>query len=239
MPLKVSEKPCIEMRTLARQNSTTSSNEMYTSCMTHLPTSPCAKGHNSYSSYKDTPFRKNIYINPLGESQSFTSLPSKICASSNTKSASRNICDFDQSRGKQADCDSDDVFSGQIVHNMECYKKGKWQRFNSQPPLQGECRYQGNDHAQVLDVQAVERAHGGSLKRHRSENSRERHLHFGDVMERTFSSTDNIHDMQVIPKPKLKFQKAVSLASKLHGSPSTGRKLANYHLIVNPKSGMN
>ncbi|XP_052257253.1 potassium voltage-gated channel protein Shab-like isoform X4 [Dreissena polymorpha] len=111
---------------------------------------------------------------------------------------------------------------------------------SSQPELnasiQGGGRYPSNGSSD-LACKTGERPQGGSLKRHRSENSNERHLHFGDVIERTFSSTDNIRDMQALPKTKLKFRKAVSLASKLHGSPSTGRKLANYHLIANPKSG--
>lgn len=187
----------------------------------------------------DTPLKNNIYVNPLGESHSFTSLPSNNIA--NTKSASSRDVDFDRNKVRQSEnankCDCDEVFSGQFVHNADLNKKAKWQRFNSQPPLQDDGRYQGNVQAIELRGQVGER--GGSLKRHMSENSHERHLHFGEVMERTFSSTDNIRDMQAIPKPKLKFQKAVSLASKLHGSPSTGRKLANYHLIVNPKSGMN
>ena len=207
--------------------------------MTHLPTSPSVKGHNLHNSVLDTPLKNNIYVNPLGESQSFTSLPSSNFASANNKSASIKILDSDNKNIKQSEnvkCDSDDVFSKEIVHNVDLNKRAKWQRFNSQPPLQGEGRCHDNVHAVTIKAQTSER--GGSLKRHRSENSHERHLHFGDVMERTFSSTDNIRDMQGIPKPKLKFQKAVSLASKLHGSPSTGRKLANYHLIINPKSGM-
>lgn len=189
----------------------------------------------------DTPLKNNIYVNPLEDSHSFTSLPSNNFASANTKSASNKSFDSDSKTSKSENvnkCDSDEVFSGNSIHNVDFTKTAKWQRFNSQPPLQGEGRYQGNVHAITIGGQAGERGHGGSLKRHRSENSHERHLHFGEVLERTFSSTDNIRDMQAVPKPKLKFQKAVSLASKLHGSPSTGRKLANYHLIINPKSGM-
>ncbi|XP_060572245.1 uncharacterized protein LOC132730353 isoform X3 [Ruditapes philippinarum] len=237
-PYGVTEKPCIELKALARQYSTTSSSDTYTSCMTHLPTSPSVKGHNLHNSVLDTPLKNNIYVNPLGESHSFTSLPSSNLASANNKSASIKVFDLDNKTFKQCEndkCDSDDVFSKETIHNVDLSRRAKWQRFNSQPPLQGEGRCHDNVHAVTIKAQTSER--GGSLKRHRSETSHERHLHFGDVMERTFSSTDNIRDMQAIPKSKLKFQKAVSLASKLHGSPSTGRKLANYHLIINPKSG--
>ncbi|WAR22716.1 KCNAB-like protein, partial [Mya arenaria] len=230
--------PCIELRPLARQYSTASSSDTYSSCMTQLPTSPRNKGrpwHNNVDAHQ----RNNIYVNPLGDSHSFTSLPSTI---SNTNSASKNtnLDNFDHKTrplnfGIAHVGDFEEVFSDNNIAKVRKAeeRRANWHRVNSQPPLQGNGRYKGNG---SHDLEPGGRAHGGSLKRHRSETSPQRHLHFGEVIERTYSSTDNIHDMQALPKPKIKFRKAVSLASKLHGSPSTGRKLANYHLIANPKS---
>ena len=232
-------RPCIELKHLARQYSTTSSNDTYTSCMTHIPTSPSKRGHNSQSQM-DSTLRNNLYVNPLGDSRSFSSLPCNNFVNLNSASIHGNNVDLvsgknDKSFDKSGD--DDNVFSGQIVQNLDSGITARWQRFNSSPPLQGEQLHRGNGNDAIQSCQSSARSHGGSLKRHRSETSHERHLHFGEVMERTFSSTDNIHDMQGFPKPKFKFRKAVSLAGKLHGSPSTGRKLANYHLITNPKSG--
>ena len=198
--------------------------------MTHLTTSPNIKGCNLQNSV-DTQLRNNIYVNPLGESHSFTNM---TCTYSNVQSASKDRSDI-------LARNTDNTDSGVCVDRNNkpsnlADKRAKWSRVNSQPPLQADGRF--HDNASCLQGGSVDRPHGGSLKRQRSENSHERHLQFGDVIERTFSSTDNIHDMHALPKAKFKFRKAVSLASKLHGSPSTGRKLANYHLISNPKSGM-
>lgn len=226
-------KPCIEMRTLARQYSTASSSDTYTSCTTHLPTSPNIKGYNLHNNV-ETQLKNNIYVNPLGESHSFTSLN---CTYSNVHSASKDRSDRLVLINSDNDNDANDVFvERKLKTNNLADKRARWTRVNSQPPLQTDGRYHSN--ASCARADSADRPQGGSLKRHRSESSHERHLHFGEVMERTFSSTDNIHDMQALPKAKFKFRKAVSLASKLHGSPSTGRKLANYHLISNPKSGM-
>ncbi|KAL8577100.1 hypothetical protein ACOMHN_049789 [Nucella lapillus] len=74
-----------------------------------------------------------------------------------------------------------------------------------------------------------------SFKRHKS-LSVEKHSRVTEVKERNYSSTDNLAG-QGFQRPKLKFRKAVSLASRLQSSPSTGRKLANYHLITSTKSG--
>lgn len=232
-PRGVVVKPCIEMKTLARQYSTGSSSDTYTSCMTHLPTSPNIVVTH-FRNNVDTSMKNNIYVNPLGESHSFTNL---TCTYSSDQSAS---IDKSDSTARNSDANDSDATEFLIDRNFKTSnlleKRAKWSRVNSQPPLQGGNHYHGN--ASCARASSVDRPQGGSLKRHRSENSHGRHLHFGEVMERTFSSTDNIHDMQALPKPKLKFRKAVSLAGKLHGSPSTGRKLANYHLISNPKSGM-
>ncbi|XP_076440857.1 uncharacterized protein LOC143280158 [Babylonia areolata] len=73
-----------------------------------------------------------------------------------------------------------------------------------------------------------------SFKRHKS-LSVEKHSRVTEMKERNYSSTDNLAG-QGFQKPKLKFRKAVSLASRLQSSPSTGRKLANYHLITSTKS---
>ena len=247
-PPSVLERPCIELKALARQYSTASSSDTYTSCMTHVPTSPLIKGHNSLSQWNSAPTsaRNSIYINPLGDSShpSFVSLTSSNVANNPLSASSKGILHIADSRKKPMErsnsenkaCEADSVFTGQIIQNLDSGLTARWQRFNSQPPLQVENNVTRGNQSNGKD-QKGHGNHGGSLKRHRSENSHQRHLHFGEVMERTFSSTDNIHDMHGFPKPRLKFRKAVSLASKLHGSPSTGRKLANYHLIANPKSG--
>lgn len=223
------------MKPLVRQSSTTSSSDTYTSCLTHPPSTPSAKGayHTLPENYHST-----VYVNPLSGTDNVSNNLQNYNLTKDANSASK--CGYDNSKYVTIKdrSDSDNVFTGQIVQKLDERLTATWQKFNSQPPLQGECCHGDND---VARVKACSRSHGGSLKRHRSETSheRERHLHFGDVMERTFSSTDNIHiDMQGFPKPKLKFRKAASLANRLHGSPSTGRKLANYHLIANPKSGI-
>ncbi|XP_061166116.1 potassium voltage-gated channel subfamily B member 2-like isoform X6 [Saccostrea echinata] len=74
------------------------------------------------------------------------------------------------------------------------------------------------------------------LKRHKSETGN-RQSNVSGIKERSYSSSDNIHDESSSKSKTAKFRKAVSLASRLHSSPSTGRKLANYHLIANPQSG--
>ncbi|XP_052775553.1 potassium voltage-gated channel protein Shab-like isoform X2 [Mya arenaria] len=164
-----------------------------------------------------------------------------------SKNASPPVCvmkannDGSKSVSGNESCDSKSLpgLSNPSATNLMDADEESIRRMTSSQPelnanIQGNGRYKGNG---SHDLEPGGRAHGGSLKRHRSETSPQRHLHFGEVIERTYSSTDNIHDMQALPKPKIKFRKAVSLASKLHGSPSTGRKLANYHLIANPKSG--
>ncbi|XP_033737315.1 potassium voltage-gated channel protein Shab-like isoform X3 [Pecten maximus] len=80
-----------------------------------------------------------------------------------------------------------------------------------------------------------QRHHRASLKRHKSESS-ERHPQFSDITERSYMSFDNLHVDGSTKSKSAKFRKAVSLATRLHSSPSTGRKLANYHLIANPQS---
>ncbi|GFN87167.1 potassium voltage-gated channel protein shab [Plakobranchus ocellatus] len=73
-----------------------------------------------------------------------------------------------------------------------------------------------------------------SFKRYKS-LSVEKHPRLSSLKDnRNFSSTDSLH-INSSGRPRLKFRKASSLASRLHSSPSTGRKLANYHLISNSK----
>ncbi|KAK0059189.1 prf [Biomphalaria pfeifferi] len=72
-----------------------------------------------------------------------------------------------------------------------------------------------------------------SFKRYKS-LSVEKHPRVANIKERNYSSTDSLH-INASGRPRLKFRKAVSLASRLQSSPSTGRKLANYHLISNSK----
>ena len=233
-PAYATEKPCIEMKPLVRQSSTTSSSDTYTSCLTHLPSTPSTKGPNR--AVLDN-FRSTVYVNPLSGIETVSNNMQNYNLIKDANSSSKHGYDNSKYVTLKEQSDHDNAFTGQIVQKLDERLTTTWQRFNSQPPLQTEFCLSENDGTRG---KPCGRSHGGSLKRHRSETSheRERHLHFGDVMERTFSSTDNIHvDMQGFPKPKLKFRKAASLANRLHGSPSTGRKLANYHLIANPKSG--
>ncbi|CAL1526154.1 unnamed protein product, partial [Lymnaea stagnalis] len=72
-----------------------------------------------------------------------------------------------------------------------------------------------------------------SFKRYKS-LSVEKHPRVTTIKDRNYSSTDSLH-INASGRPRLKFRKAVSLASRLQSSPSTGRKLANYHLISNSK----
>lgn len=222
------------MKPLVRQSSTTSSSDTYTSCLTHIPSTPSARGANP--SHQEN-YRSSVYVNPLSGAENASNNLQNYNVINDANSASKYSYDNSKYVTLRERGDSDNDFSGQIVQKLDEKLTATWQRFNSQPPLQGDSCHGETD---VTRLKSCSRSHGGSLKRHRSETSheRERHLQFGDVMERTFSSTDNIHiDMQGFPKPKLKFRKAASLATRLHGSPSTGRKLANYHLIANPKSG--
>ena len=90
------------------------------------------------------------------------------------------------------------------------------------------------------NVELKQLTHRSSLKRHKSESTAtEMHPYVSDTCERTYMSSDNIHgDGRSSPKSRsTKFRKAVTLATRLHPSPSTGRKLANYHLIAQPQSG--
>ncbi|XP_059151898.1 potassium voltage-gated channel protein Shab-like isoform X2 [Physella acuta] len=75
-----------------------------------------------------------------------------------------------------------------------------------------------------------------SFKRYKS-LSVEKHPRVANIKERNYSSTDSLH-INASGRPRLKFRKAVSLASRLQPSPSTGRKLANYHLISNSKPAL-
>ena len=110
---------------------------------------------------------------------------------------------------------------------------------NSQPPLHRPLERQLSAHSDTRnDCTPTASAAGprrSSFKRHKS-LSVEKHSRVAEVKERNYSSTDNLAG-QGFQKSRLKFRKAVSLASRLHSSPSTGRKLANYHLITSTKSG--
>lgn len=74
-----------------------------------------------------------------------------------------------------------------------------------------------------------------SFKRYKS-LSVEKHPRVSSIKDRSYSSTDSLH-INSTGRPRLKFRKASSLASRLQCSPSTGRKLAYYHLISNSKPG--
>ncbi|CAG5132557.1 unnamed protein product, partial [Candidula unifasciata] len=91
-----------------------------------------------------------------------------------------------------------------------------------------------SDSTSLLQVEAESSQHRKpSFKRYKS-LSVEKHPRVSSIKDRNYSSTDSLH-INSSGRPRLKFRKAVSLASRLHASPSTGRKLANYHLISNSK----
>ncbi|KAL8618644.1 hypothetical protein ACOMHN_015754 [Nucella lapillus] len=106
------------------------------------------------------------------------------------------------------------------------------QSLTSQPLLQSQRPLQRHmsEHTDPAAAASLAAPRRSSFKRHKS-LSVEKH-HRGK--ERSYSSTDNLAGPG---QGRSKFRKAVSLASRLHSSPSTGRKLANYHLIASSKSG--
>ncbi|KAK3591166.1 hypothetical protein CHS0354_029015 [Potamilus streckersoni] len=222
--------PYIEMKPLVRQSSTASSSDTYTSCLTHLPTSPSIKGHNSSSET----YHHNCYVNPLEDN--ISTMPSYDFGFYEIESSNSACMVGTGGPKRDKSMNRNNKLSDQIIQKIDDGFTTTWQRVNSPPPLQGHHSQYGASNNKSKRQQQCDRSHGGSLKRHKSDHGR--HPHFGEVMERTFSSTDNIHNLQgLLPKPKLKFRKAVSLANRLHGSPSTGRRLANYHIIASSKSG--
>ncbi|XP_021339873.1 uncharacterized protein LOC110441098 [Mizuhopecten yessoensis] len=208
------------MKTLVRQSSNTST-DTYNSCMTHPPMSPCGRA-------VPVPVYSNLHINPLKSSP-------EVCACCNSS-------DMNDLTGLSTPDDSsflsdkvlNDKPSDQIIQKLDGRFTTTWQRVNSpqhvlQPEVDDGCGF-----AMRRNIEP-QRQHRASLKRHKSESS-ERHPQFSDIKERSYMSFDNLHVDGSTKSKSAKFRKAVSLATRLHSSPSTGRKLANYHLIANPQS---
>ncbi|XP_048760234.2 potassium voltage-gated channel subfamily B member 2-like isoform X5 [Ostrea edulis] len=203
----------IELKPLIRQSSNTST-DTFNSCLTH-PSSPgysWTQGHLQNNCH-----RHNVYVNPFDSS--------RLCSVFNSTDNNSKQC---PESVFATDGDSD-----QIVQKLEDGYTMAWNRnilSNNQSSLQPRLVYQRSSDE---PPRAPERS---LLKRHKSETC-DRNDKLSGIKERTYSSSDNIHDESSSKSKTAKFRKAVSLASRLHSSPSTGRKLANYHLIANPQSG--
>lgn len=239
--LDCDNKGCIEMKTLPRQESTAST-DTYASCFTHPQSSPSITGRPN-----DAPNQANICVNPLEEPSYQGQLPSYeavmqcdfINSSANQENANMNyqkapplgsaVCQsFNGSVNRPSD---------QIVQKIEDGLTATWQRnvlvsSGTTPSSSvGDVRQQTRLGSHSGGATTMTKT---ALKRYKS-LSGEKHPRFADPqIERTYSSTDNLHRYS---KPKLKFRKASSLSSRLHASPATGKKLANYHLIAHSKSG--
>ncbi|XP_033737314.1 uncharacterized protein LOC117325305 isoform X2 [Pecten maximus] len=210
----------IEMKTLVRQSSNTST-DTYNSCMTHPPMSPCGRG-------VPVPVYSNLHVNPLKSSPEVCA-----CCTSSDMNDLTGLSIPDHT-SLLSDKVLNDKPSDQIIQKLDGRFTTTWQRVNSpQHVLQPELD-DGYGFAMRRNIEP-QRHHRASLKRHKSESS-ERHPQFSDITERSYMSFDNLHVDGSTKSKSAKFRKAVSLATRLHSSPSTGRKLANYHLIANPQS---
>lgn len=220
----------IEMKTLVRQSSNTST-DTYNSCMTHPPMSPCGRGLPVPGVL--VPVYSNLQVNPLESSP-------EVCACC-TDSEMNDLTglpnpDYSSLYPDKVLNDTPAKPSDQIIQKLDGRFTTTWQRVNSpQHVLQPEVD-DGYSYAMRRNIEP-HRPHRPSLKRHKSESS-DRHPHFSDIKERSYMSFDNLHMDGSTRSKSAKFRKAVSLATRLHSSPSTGRKLANYHLIANPQSGI-
>ncbi|XP_071119364.1 potassium voltage-gated channel subfamily B member 2-like isoform X3 [Haliotis cracherodii] len=221
------DKSCIEMKQLYRQNSSTST-DTFTSCVTHPQNSPSITGPPS----SDTP-KHNLYVNPLEDTGGYTNpnVPPESHAYQNL------LNDLQTDAQQETGFNRPEVQfapSNQVVQQLETGLSTTWECASAQgSPVQSSSQ----PHSPSKGLLQAKMAHPqkSSFKRHKS-LSVEKHPRFSEVKERSYCSTDNLHS-QEYTKPKLKFRKAVSLASRLHASPATGRKLANYHLIASTKSG--
>lgn len=233
----------IEMKTILRQNSNAST-DTYNSCLTQPPNSPlhrpsvkgtgnilCSPTCKKICGKITSNAQRNLYINPMDDSDTcMDTINSEL-------SELTGICD--KSRHDTKDPEQPmfvNVFpESQISHSNQVIQKlneGFTTTWQLCPNL-----HKDNITTPVIQPSSVPLGNPkrSSLKRHKSETS-EKHPHFSDIKERSFSSTDNLHTECSSKNKSIKFRKAVSLASRLHSSPSTGRKLANYHLIANPQS---
>ncbi|XP_069127605.1 potassium voltage-gated channel subfamily B member 1-like isoform X2 [Argopecten irradians] len=210
----------IEMKTLVRQSSNTST-DTYNSCMTNPPMSPCGRG-------VPVPVYSNLHGNPLKSSPEVCA-----CCTSSDMNDLTGLSPPDYS-SLLSDKVLNDKPSDQIIQKLDGKFTTTWQRVNSpQHVLQTEVD-DGCGFAMRRNIEP-QRHRRASLKRQKSETT-ERHPQFSDIKERSYMSFDNLHVDGSTKSKSAKFRKAVSLATRLHSSPSTGRKLANYHLIANPQS---
>ena len=234
----------IEMKTIVRQNSNTST-DTYKSCMTQPPNSPlnrssvkgtgtilCSPTCKTFCGKIASNAQRNLYINPMDDSDTgMETINSElndltgIC-----DKGMLGIKDSGQSSVVNAFFEPPISQSNQVIQELNEGFTTTWQLY---PYLRQEDITPAVKPPSSVPLGNPKRS---SLKRHKSETC-EKHPHFSDIKERTYSSTDNIHTECSTKNNSIKFRKAVSLASRLHSSPSTGRKLANYHLIANPQSG--
>ncbi|XP_050401034.1 uncharacterized protein LOC126817904, partial [Patella vulgata] len=221
----------IEMKQLHRQNSTTST-DTYNSCMTHPHNSPSLVGLGSQGS-QDPP--QNIYVNPLDDPPGGINNDVQC-----NESYDSFYNDLQGNRNQETGFNKPDVTfcPNQIVQSLNSGLSTTWERSDpNQPPhlysLPPDTVYAVGKEGGLCP--RYHKPQKSSFKRYKS-LSVEKQARFSEVKEKNYSSTDNLHSHSM-GKSKIKFRKAVSLANRLHASPSTGRKLANYHLISNTDSG--
>jgi hypothetical protein len=267
------DKCCIEMKPLIHHGScSNTSTDTFSSCLTHLPTSPCSRGQGQGQHPSSAPPSDHhhgaLYVNPLDDppsgfpnydtvmnvfptasSAKDLKLAHSAHACSSPKYAPNKLDQFGSNDNNAAQQPSD-----QIIQTLDDGFTTTWKRANSPTPLQADMRVPLQPTMVrniAVDCENPPRVlPRSSLKRHKSESSSgtgsgcaescaEQHVHVGDaeLVDRVYSSTDNLHEQGFSKPPKLKFRKAMSLANRLHSSPSTGRKLANYHLVASASTG--
>ena len=229
------DKSCIEMKQLHRQTSSTST-DTYASCTTHPQDSPSNLAQPTAESPKH-----NLYVNPLDVSS--PRLPNPPSHYPPYHGHFNDLHEYynhqpppppQQQQETGFNRPSVQFCPNQVVQKLDSGLTTTWECESLLPnPPQSPDSSGGRQQLRT----SMPPPKKSSFKRYKS-LSVEKHPRFADIIsERNCSSTDNLHSQEFI-KPKLKFRKAVSLANRLHASsPSTGRRLANYHLIANTKSG--
>ena len=135
--------------------------------------------------------------------------------------------------------ETENCLSDQIIQKLDDGFTTTWQRVNSPTTLQQATDFMSSNpsHRHIDQLNRSVVSQRPNLKRHKSE-TRDRDPRLSEVKDKSYSSSsENLHHDGTSKNKSTKFLKAVSLASRLHSSPSTGRKLATYHLIANPQSG--
>ncbi|KAK3091212.1 hypothetical protein FSP39_017988 [Pinctada imbricata] len=223
------------MKQLIRQNSNTST-DTYTSCVTHPPTSPKTKSLAPHCTNNNSGMLANSTdLKPTNLSHQCNKALDDLTAKPDVVD---NFVDQKCSLPLNVFSETENCLSDQIIQKLDDGFTTTWQRVNSPTTYNQTSDIAATGLGQRIadSTNRNNKSQRPNLKRHKSETS-ERHPRFSEVKERSYSSTDSLHHLDGSTKTRsTKFRKAVSLASRLHSSPSTGRKLANYHLIANPQS---